>query len=336
MQRRKKFDLPSGQYPGIVKRVFLLAAISLLATLSGIGPISHPALAEPLASVNNVELHEADLQDALNEIMPAAVFHGGFSSEKREKYRPQAFEKMIDRELLFQEALKGGLKADEDFFNSHREKAIKRLGGEEQYTEALKKANLTEKQYRRALEKKNLIEQITANEILAKAKVPDQQIKSHYEENKSKFFRPKAVQLRQILISVAPNATAEERAEKKRRAQEVYDKIKAGGDMAKLAWDYSDDAYRVKGGDYGLIHEGRLDPELENQILPLEVNQLSGILATRFGFHIARIEAVVPPTQLTLEDVQEMIRKDLSNRNEAQLREKLIQRLRAEAKIERF
>ena len=44
-------------------------------------------------------LTEADLEAALNEIMPAGVFHGGFSSEKRATYRPQAFEKMIDGDM---------------------------------------------------------------------------------------------------------------------------------------------------------------------------------------------------------------------------------------------
>ena len=59
-------------------------------------------------------LTEADLEAALNEIMPAGVFHGGFSSEKRATYRPQAFEKMIEKELFYQEAVKKGLKVEEE------------------------------------------------------------------------------------------------------------------------------------------------------------------------------------------------------------------------------
>lgn len=320
------------------KKIFLLAIFFFLTIplilCAWIDPVK--AAPKPLATVNGIEVNESDLEDALNEIMPAAIFHGGFSSEKRAKYRPQAFEKMIDKELLHQEARKLGLKVDEAFIQSNRDKAVQRLGGEEQYAEALKKAELTEKQYRRILEKKNLVRQIIQAEITDKAQVSDQQIKAYYDENKSKFFRPKAVQLRQILISVEPTATPEETAEKRRKAQEVYDKIKAGEDMAKLAWDYSNDSYRVKGGDYGLIHQGRLDPELESRIMQLEAGQLSEIISTRFGFHIARVEAIVPPTQLLLDDVREKIKKELTAGNEERLREALLQRLRAKARIVRL
>ncbi|MBA4366934.1 MAG: hypothetical protein C0403_04770 [Desulfobacterium sp.] len=325
-------------YLYLEKKLTLLAVLFFLTISLILCPWINPVKAtqKPLASVNDVELNESDLEDALNEIMPAAIFHGGFSSVKRAKYRPQAFEKMIDKELLHQEARKLGLKADEAFIQSNRDKAVQRLGGEEQYAEALKKADLSEKQYYRILEKKNLIQHITKAEITDKAKVSDQEIKAHYEKNKSKFFRPKAVHLRQILISVEPTASPEKVAEKRRKAQEVYGKIKAGEDMAKLAWDYSNDSYRVKGGDYGLVHQGRLDPELESRIMQLEIGQLSEIFSTRFGFHIARVEAVVPPTQLLLNDVREKIKKELTTGNEERLRETLLQRLRSEARIIRF
>jgi hypothetical protein len=46
-----------------------------------------------VVKVNSTVLTEADLEEALNEIMPAGVFHGGFSSKKRMEYRPQAVEK---------------------------------------------------------------------------------------------------------------------------------------------------------------------------------------------------------------------------------------------------
>ena len=56
------------------------------------------AASKPLAKVNGTVLTETDLEEALNEIMPAGVFHGGFSSKKRLQRRPQAFEKMIEKE----------------------------------------------------------------------------------------------------------------------------------------------------------------------------------------------------------------------------------------------
>ena len=73
-----------------------------------------------VAKVNGTVLTEADLQEALNEIMPSSVFHGGFSSEKRASYRPQAFERMIEKELFFQAEIKKGIKVNKKAIKKRR------------------------------------------------------------------------------------------------------------------------------------------------------------------------------------------------------------------------
>ena len=147
-------------------------------------------------------------------------------------------------------------------------------------------------------------------------------------------MRPEARKIRQIQVSFAPNATPEEREEKRLRAQEVIDKIEAGGDMAALAWDYSDDKYRVKGGDLGLIHRGRLDADLEEEVFKLGDDQLSGIIETIHGYHVVRVEEIRPPEQLRLEDVSAKVKKEFAQKKEEQLRVELIENLKSRALIE--
>jgi peptidyl-prolyl cis-trans isomerase C len=314
----------------IDRLIFLL----LSAALSLVWCIPAAALPKPVAKVNDTVLTEADLQQSLNEIMPAGVFHGGFSSEKRATYRPQAFEKMIEKELFYQEAVKIGLKVDEEILKAEREKTIKRLGGKKKFKTALKKAGLSDKQYREKLQKKHLVKQLIVVEIKDKAQVSDEEVKVYYEKNKKKFMRPEARQLTHILISVKPSANVEERKLKRARAQEVIDKIKAGEDMSTVAWDYSDDPYRVKSGDYGLVHKGRLYPDLEKEVFLIEPGRLSEIIETIHGYHVFRVEAVKAPEQLNLEDVYEKVQKELTEKNEEQIREALTARLKAAARIE--
>ena len=147
-------------------------------------------------------------------------------------------------------------------------------------------------------------------------------------------MRPEARQLTHILISVKPSANAEERKLKRARAQEVIDKIKAGEDMSTVAWDYSDDPYRVKGGDYGLVHKGRLKPDLEKEVFEIEPGRLSEIIETIHGYHVFRVEAVKAPEQLNLEDVYEKVQKELTWKNEKQIRETLTAGLKAAARVE--
>ena len=326
----KFFNNDTGKAGKIDRRIYLLLSVAL----SLVWCIPAAALPKPVAKVNGTVLTEADIEEALNEIMPAGVFHGGFSSKKRETYRPQAFEKMIEKELFYQEAVKKGLKVDEEIIEAEREKTIKRLGGQKKFKAALKKAGITDEQYRERLKKKHLVKRFITVEVKEKARPTDEEVKAYYEANKKKFMRPEARKLTHILISVKPEATPEERRLKKARAQEVIDKIKAGQDMSVVAWDNSNGPYRVKGGDMGLVHKGRLSPDLEKEVFQLEPGRLSGIIETLHGYHIVRVEEVKAPEQLSLEDVHEKIQKDLTEKKEKQLREALTTRLKGEARIE--
>lgn len=291
---------------------------------------------KPVARVNETVLTEVDLEQALNEIMPAGVFHGGFSSKKREKYRPQAFEKMIEKELFYQEAVKRGLQSDEEMIAAEREKTIQRLGGEQKFKIALKNVGLTDEQYQQTLRKKQLVKRFISIEINAKARPADEEIKDYYRRNKQRFMRPEARRLRHILISVQPEASAEERKLKKAQAQEVIDRINAGEDMAAVAWNYSMGPYRVKGGDMGLVHRGRLYPDLEKEVFKLQPGKLSGIIETIYGYHVVRVEGVEEARQLELSEVYDKIKAYLTESNEKQIREELVANLRAQARIEKY
>lgn len=292
------------------------------------------AYKKPVAKINDTVLTEADLEAALNEIMPAGVFHGGFSSEKRASHRPQALEKMIEKELFFQEAIRTELKIDKELIDNEIDKISKKLGGEKQYKEALKKVGLTETQHKAKLRKKYLINEIIDVEIEKKAEVSSDEAEEYYHENRKKYMRPEARRLTHILISVKPNATAEERRLIKDDAQNVLERIKAGESMSEMASNYSDGPYRVKGGNLGLVHKGRLDPELEEEVFKLEPGPVSNIIETRYGYHIVRVEEVKAAEQLTFEDASSRIKNELAEENKKQLREIFVKKLRAQARIE--
>jgi parvulin-like peptidyl-prolyl isomerase len=326
----KLFNNGTGKAKKIDRMIFLLLSVAL----SLVWCIPAGALPKPVAKVNDTVLTEADLEAALNEIMPAGVFHGGFSSEKRATYRPQAFEKMIDKEIFYQEAVKIGLKVDEEIIKAEREKTIKRLGGENKFKAALKKAGLSDEQYRERLKKKHLVKRLIVVEVKDKAQVSDEEVKAYYGANEKKFMRPEARRLKHILISVKPEAMAEEWKTKKARAQEVIDKINTGQAMSAVAADYSDGPYRVKGGDLGIVHRGRLYPTLEKEVFQLEPGRLSGIIETIYGYHVVRVEEVKPQEQMRLEDVYPSVQKELTEKKEKQLHEALTAGLRGNALIE--
>jgi parvulin-like peptidyl-prolyl isomerase len=287
-----------------------------------------------VAKVNETVLTVRDLEEAFNKLIPAASFHGRLSDEKREAYRSRAVEQMITDELLFQEGERMALKVDRKEIKEARGKTIKRLGGKKHFKAALKQAGLTDSEYREKLRRNFLIEKTLKVEVTDKAQVSDDEARKHYDDNRAGFKRPEARRLRHVLISVAPNATGEEWETRKERAEEALRKIKDGEDMASVAWDYSDGPYRVKGGDLGLLHKGRLAAKLENAVVELKAGEISGIIQTIYGYHIVKVEEVKEPEQLEFEDVRQKIKRKIKARRSEELQDALSKRLRADAQIE--
>ncbi len=293
-------------------------------------------LTQPVAKVNDVLLVQADLEKALNQIMPATSFHGGMHSRKRDSFRSQAMERMVAAELLFQKARADGIAVEPARIQADLDAHIKRFGGSDRYMQALERAGMTDEQFRRMLAKDLMIDQLLELEVKKKAVATDREVEAFYRAKQKSFFRPEARRIRHILIACKADAPSEQKVKRKAKARKVLAELMAGEEMSALAWKYSDGPYRVKGGDLGLVHKGRLEPAIEKAAADLPLDQFSGIIETHQGYHIIRVEEVQTPKQLTFEEVADKIRGMLTQKKEARLKDELTTRLKSEARIEYY
>jgi peptidyl-prolyl cis-trans isomerase C len=311
-------------------RIIALLTLSIL-LLGG----DATAMDKTIAKVNGTELTEFDLQDELQNLYPRSFFHGTSSNTKRDALRPKALKNIIENELLYQEAKMMKLKADKKLIDNIQKKAIRRYGGKKAFKSVLKQRALTKKQYRKTIEKNLLVQMIIESEVKQKSKVTNEDVAKYYEENKKTYVRPVSRRLWHVLIKVNPVSTAEDRLNKKKMAEKVLKMTKEeGADLFQIAWDFSDGSHRVKGGDLGFIHKGSLERPVNEAAFSLELGQTSEVVESIFGYHIVKVLEIKEPTQLSLQDVSQKIRRKLENRNLTQKRDDLISRLREEAVIE--
>ena len=137
----------------------------------------------------------------------------------------------------------------------------------------------------------------------------DKEIADFYKSNlKILFSYPERVRARHILISVAPDAPAKTRQQAQAKAEQILEQLKKGADFAKLAAQDSDDpGTRDRGGDLGFFERGQMIKPFEDAAFSLKPGQLSGVVATRFGYHIIRVEEVKPAHTDTLEQARPRI-----------------------------
>ncbi len=142
--------------------------------------------------------------------------------------------------------------------------------------------------------------------------VNDAELMTYYEEHKDEFLEGEQANARHILIRVAPDATAEEKAEAKVRADGVATIANSGADFAELAALHSEDpGSKDNGGDLGWFERGRMVKEFEDAVFSAKPGEIIGPIESQFGYHIIRVEAFRPEHQQPFEEVEEQVRSRL-------------------------
>ncbi|MFD0677108.1 MULTISPECIES: peptidylprolyl isomerase [unclassified Paenibacillus] len=128
------------------------------------------------------------------------------------------------------------------------------------------------------------------------SKVTDQQVKDAYDKHLAQDKNAYDIAtVSHILIGIMDPATQKESRSKedaKKRAIEVQDKLKNGGDFAALAKEYSEDpGSKDKGGKYENAEISQWVPEFKKAAIELPLNQVSDPVETSYGYHIMKVES---------------------------------------------
>lgn len=275
-----------------------------------------------VAKVNGTIFSQKDLELEVDRLIPKITFHRNVPLEKRKLYYDQAIEALINRELQYQDAVAKGMKPDKEKVDAEMEKIRKRFKSPDEYKAALEKDGISEEKLRAQIEKKMLVQNIIAKTVTEPSRVGDAELKEFYDKNTSKFKHPESVKLRLI-------STKDEK-----KAKDILDKLKAGEDFGDLAYKMSEDSYRVKGGDIGYMHKGRMLPEIEDAAFKTKVGELSELIKAEDTWVIIKVEDKKPEQQMSFEESKGKLKKELEDKRANELTEKWIAGLKAKAKIE--
>lgn len=92
----------------------------------------------------------------------------------------------------------------------------------------------------------------------------------------------------------------------RKRINEAQDELKKGTPFADVAKKFSDDKVsKNRGGEIGSVSRGRFIKEIDELMMKMKENEVSGILPTSYGFHIIKINKILPFP--TLEEEKEQL-----------------------------
>jgi peptidyl-prolyl cis-trans isomerase D len=161
--------------------------------------------------------------------------------------------------------------------------------------------------------------------------VTDAEIQQYYSQHQKDYQVDDEVKVRHILIKVDGNDPKADAAAKA-KAQDVLDQLHKGGNFADLAKKYSDDpGSKEQGGELGFLKHGATVPEFDQAAFSLQPGQTSGLVRSKYGYHIIQVEEKQTAHTRPLSEVKGAIQAILTRQKEGQLEQAFAQQLVGEA-----
>ncbi len=134
-------------------------------------------------------------------------------------------------------------------------------------------------------------------------------LESLYREQQARFSREESRQARHILLTLPPNASAEEKAARQAEIEALRMRLLAGEDFATLAQSVSEDpGSAAAGGDLGEVTRGMMVEPFEQALFALTLDApLSPVVETQFGLHLILLESLTPEEIQPFAEVKEQL-----------------------------
>ncbi len=206
----------------------------------------------------SIGLHAQTLATAGKKKITLKDFNQRYSTVKRQAItppKPEVFlEDLIRYEIGLQEAKKRNIPQD-----------------------AIVKQKVNEAIYRAFIEKS------ISSDVQKIKKISKSDMKKYYKNNPH-------LKTSHILIEFPPDSSPQQIAEARKRAEDIYKKVKESkSPFHELVKLYSDDTLSKEiGGDLGYQSRVTLVPPYYEAALKMRQNAIKGLIRTRYGFHIIK------------------------------------------------
>lgn len=174
-------------------------------------------------------------------------------------------------------------------------------------------SGMTYDKYRQDLRQEILLARLREREVDSKVQVYDGEIDNFLAQQgggDNATAGEQQYNVAQILVPVAEDATAAQKAAARSKAEALLKQAQGGADFAKLARENSGAQDAAQGGELGLRPVGRLPAVFANAVLDMKAGQVaSEVIESPAGFHVIKLlEKRAPSTAIATKVQQTQVR----------------------------
>jgi parvulin-like peptidyl-prolyl isomerase len=295
-------------------------------------PIDWSFLPETVAEINGKKISKKVLIKFFEDQMKMMPYQVRVTTEQVKKYAPQLVDQLVSQQLLTDLATKAGFKPSAKLVEKGINDKLKEMKPAQlnMMKQQMAARKTTVEQFVKKQAQNPMIQTQYAIGEWVKSKTTavkptDAEIKAFYDKNKDNPQINKVLQLKMsgdpvgtvrashILIKIDKNN--DDKAAKA-KAEAILAKLKKGERFEDLAKANSACGSAKSGGSLGAFKKGQMVKEFEAAVFKLKVGETSGLVKTKFGYHIIRRDKSAETKYFPYATVKEKISAFLSMQKE--------------------
>ncbi len=306
------------------------AGLALTSLLCG----QQPTAPTTVAKVGKMPLSAVDLRLELNRLLPMQSYHGGVGQARKERYRRQAFDRLVEQALIYLDAEQRGLLASEDEIVVEFEKVLAKAGARfRNLTEDRRQSLLGE--YRPIGRRQILASKNEKRFLTTVPPVTNDEIQAFFLSHRGDLKHPAQVRLEHILLRIDPSRVGTEGPVRQAELEKIRAEILEGTSFAEIAESVSEGDAAHIGGDLGFVApRSFMRGVLDAKAFALQPGEISPVLHSIYGVHLLRCVERKEPVPMTLAEVSTGLRADIERQRRSALRDVWLKRLRSRFPVE--
>lgn len=279
--------------------VIFLSGIFFIVACDKIDFFSRPYV----ATVNGEKIYLDEYQVRLAEkksILPRELLSNQPNYVTR--LEEEVLDNIITEKIMSLRAQKLGLAVSSEELEERVNEIKKEYGGG--FPNLFAQEKLNYEQWKEDLKKEMLFEKLIAVDVNARISVSEDEAEDHFNEHKDMYKTEPKVRVAQIVVRAL--ATAEQ----------ALKRLNAGADFFKVAQEKSIGPEARRGGDLGFITRQIMPEPLDETIFNLQVNEISPIVQSPYGFHIFKVLEIKTAKMKDFAESKEEVTADVRAKKE--------------------
>jgi peptidyl-prolyl cis-trans isomerase SurA len=248
-----------------------------------------------VAIVNNEVITRHELNERLRRV-ERTMKAQGIGLPPRGEFERQVLESMIIDRAQLQLARESGIRVED----ATLDRAVAGIAEQNrmslpEFRVQLEREGLPFVRFREEIREEILMQRVREREVGNRVQVTESEVDNFLSSQALGDQGAQEYNAAHILVRIPENASAEQIAERARRAEEVLQRLRAGADFASVAATYSDASDALGGGDLGWRPADRLPQLFVEAMDGLSEGQISPLLRSANGFHIIKLNGKRSP-----------------------------------------